>query len=363
MTKVPTSEIFQIIDSTLDSNDNKLSVSMLCNIAGVSRSGYYNWRNNEEIRYLKEIKDEEDFKLILEAYNFRGDSKGVRGIYMRLLKMGSPMNPKKIRRLMRKYNLFCPIRKANPYRRMQKAMKTSNYAANLLNRKFEAYGPRVVLLTDISYIPYNNTFAYLSVIIDAYTKEVLAYKLSPSLEVEFVLDTVNMLINNHGNEQIGNIGIGDIPQNLEKFGAMNRYPANINLNDPNLDKEDLKNLIFNENQNVVEEKSNKFLSFLDKYKESFGKYFNVELEDIKQKIKGSLIPLNKSFYQSIDIEADLYGPFWILTTIIFLISLIGNFSSYIYAEDKEKFVYDYNHVPHAILIIYGFGFGAPNPKP
>ena len=128
--------------------------------------------------------------------------------------------------------------------------------------------------------------------------------------------------NNHGNEQIGNIGIGDIPQNLEKFGAMNRYPANINLNDPNLDKEDLKNLIFNENQNVVEEKSNKFLSFLDKYKESFGKYFNVELEDVKQKIKGSLIPLNKSFYQSIDIEADLYGPFWILTTIIFLISLI-----------------------------------------
>ena len=144
MTKVPTSEIFQIIDSTLDSNDNKLSVSMLCNIAGVSRSGYYNWRNNEEIRYLKEIKDEEDLKLILEAYNFRGYSKGVRGIYMRLLKMGSPMNPKKIRRLMRKYNLFCPIRKANPYRRMQKAMKTSNYAANLLNRKFEAYGPRLV---------------------------------------------------------------------------------------------------------------------------------------------------------------------------------------------------------------------------
>jgi len=200
MTKVPTSEIFQIIDSTLDSNDNKLSVSMLCNIAGVSRSGYYNWRNNEELRYLKEIKDEEDFKLILEAYNFRGYSKGVRGIYMRLLKMNKPMNPKKIRRLMRKYNLFCPIRKANPYRRMQKAMKTSNYAANLLNRKFEAYGPRMVLLTDISYIPYDGIFAYLSVIIDAYTKEVLAYKLSPSLELEFVLDTVNMLIENHGSE-------------------------------------------------------------------------------------------------------------------------------------------------------------------
>ena len=200
MTKISTSELFQLIDSTIDSNDNKLSISMLCDIAGVSRSGYYNWKNNEELRYLKEIKDEEDFKYILEAYNFRGYSKGVRGIYMRLIKMNKPMNQKKIRRLMRKYNLFCPIRKANPYRRMQKAMKTNNYAANLLSRKFEAYGLRMVLLTDISYIPYNNAFAYLSVIIDAYTKEVLAYQLSPSLELEFVLETVNMLIENHGKE-------------------------------------------------------------------------------------------------------------------------------------------------------------------
>ena len=44
------------------------------------------------------------------------------------------------------------------------------------------------------------SFAYLSVIIDAYTKEVLVYQLSPSLELEFVLDIVTMLIENHGKE-------------------------------------------------------------------------------------------------------------------------------------------------------------------
>ena len=143
------------------------------------------------------------------------------------------------------------------------------------------------------------------------------------------------------------------------MGAMNRYPENININDPESNQNPLSNLMFNKDQNVVEEKSNKFLSFLDKYKESFGKYFNVEVSDIKQKLKGSLIPFNKSFYESIEINADLYGPFWIFTTIIFLIALIGNFSSYVHAEDKTKFVYDYNHVPHAIFIIYGFGFGAP----
>ena len=164
---------------------------------------------------------------------------------------------------------------------------------------------------------------------------------------------------NGAKEQLENIGLGDVAQNLGKMGAMNRYQGNINLNDPNIDQNPLSNLMYNQNQHVVEEKSNKFLSFLDKYKEIFGTYFNVELNDIQLKLKGSLIPLNKSFYQSIEIKADLYGPFWIFTTIIFLISLIGNFSSYIHAEDKEKFIYDYNHVPHAIFIIYGFGFGAP----
>ncbi len=59
-------------------------------------------------------------------------------------------------------------------------------------------GPRSVLLTDISYIPYNGTFCYLSVITDAFTKQALAYVVSESLEIDFVLETVNLLIQNHG---------------------------------------------------------------------------------------------------------------------------------------------------------------------
>lgn len=65
------------------------------------------------------------------------------------------MNLKKMRRLMDKYGLTCPVRKANPYRRMAKAMKTNHVADNLLNRRFAEYGPSKVLLTDITYLPYN----------------------------------------------------------------------------------------------------------------------------------------------------------------------------------------------------------------
>ena len=195
-----TSCVFEVIFRTVQQSDNKLSVSRLCELAGVSRSGYYAWVNAAPLREAREEQDRKDFELILAAYQFRGYDKGARGIHMRLLHLETPvnMNIKKIRRLMKKYGLICPIRKANPYRRMAKALKTSNYAANILDRQFEAYGPRIVLLTDITYIPYNGTFAYLSVIMDAFTKQVLAHVLSDSLEVDFVLETVNILINEHG---------------------------------------------------------------------------------------------------------------------------------------------------------------------
>ena len=166
---------YSLIREMMLRDNNMLKITWLCDIAGVSRSGYYRWCSAEELRKRKEEQDINDFELILNAYNYRGYAKGARGIYMRLLHQNPSvnMNIKKIRRLMNKYGLKCPIRKANPYRRMMKAMKTNKVAPNLLNREFRSHGARMVLLTDITYIPRENgVFSYLSVIIDAYTKQV-----------------------------------------------------------------------------------------------------------------------------------------------------------------------------------------------
>ncbi len=190
---------FQLIHELVSREDNVLTITELCSIARVSRSGYYNWVNSKDKRDEQERKDRHDFELILEAFSHRGYDKGVRGIHMRLLHMDPPilMNVKKISRLMHKYNLICPIRQANPYRRMAAALKTNNVADNLVNREFEEHGPRSILLTDITYIPYNCTFAYLSTIIDAFTKQVLSYAISDNLKLDFVLLTVEQLIRNH----------------------------------------------------------------------------------------------------------------------------------------------------------------------
>lgn len=197
---VDKSKRFEIIHEIMSSPGNVLDLCDLCQTASVSRSGYYKWVSSEALRREKEEKDRSDFELILKAFKHRGYDKGIRGIHMHLLHQDPPvvMNPKKISRLMHKYGLLCPIRKANPYRRMSAALKTSNYAENLVKREFEEHGPRMILLTDITYLPYNGTFAYLSTIIDAFTKQVLSYVLGDNLKVDFVLQTIQQLIDDHG---------------------------------------------------------------------------------------------------------------------------------------------------------------------
>lgn len=106
---------FEAIQETLKEEDDLLDISMLCETAGVSRSGYYRWINSESMREEREEKDREDLGLVLKAYDQRGYSKGARSIYMCMLHWEGPvvMNVKKIRRLMDKYGLMRPIRKAD----------------------------------------------------------------------------------------------------------------------------------------------------------------------------------------------------------------------------------------------------------
>lgn len=196
------SDRFRLIHEIEQDSANTLSVTELCRLNGVSRSGYYSWKSSEAAREAREAQDKADFEVILAAYLKGGRKKGARQIYMVLQHMDPPVtfNLKKIRRLMKKYGLECPIRKANPYKRMAKAMRTDSISPNLVQRKFTEAGPRKILLTDITYIPFNGKFVYLSTILDAYTRQILAYKVRDNLKVDFVLETVGQLLLNHGDE-------------------------------------------------------------------------------------------------------------------------------------------------------------------
>lgn len=175
-------------------------ISYLCKISGVSRSGYYNYfsSQSQKARAKRQATDESVRDIILKAFNFKRRKKGARQIKMTLQgQFGVLYNLKRIRRIMKKYEIVCPIRQANPYRRMMKASQEHRVLPNLLNRQFKQNIPGKVLLTDITYLFYaNGRKAYLSTIKDGSTNEILAYNLSDRLTLNIATDTVHKLANN-----------------------------------------------------------------------------------------------------------------------------------------------------------------------
>ena len=100
---------------------------------------------------------------------------------------------------MRKYQIICPIRQANPYRRMAKAIQEHRVVSNILNREFQQITPAKVMLTDITYLPYGiGKWSYLSTVKDAATKEILAYYISENIKLEIATKTIERLMEAHG---------------------------------------------------------------------------------------------------------------------------------------------------------------------
>jgi transposase InsO family protein len=198
---------FQLIRAVVDKHKLKNMISYLCIIAEVSRSGYYNYfsSKSQQARQKRDVEDESVRDIILKAFNFKKRKKGARQIKMTLNgQFGILYNLKRIRRIMKKYDIVCPIRKANPYRRMMKATQEHRVLPNLLNRQFMQNTPGKVLLTDITYLFYGNgRKAYLSTVKDSSTNEILAYHLSDKMTLDIATETIYKLANN------GQVGLAE----------------------------------------------------------------------------------------------------------------------------------------------------------
>lgn len=170
-----------------------------CELLGVSPSGYYAYLETADARKVREAEDLAWKELIEEAYQYRGYKKGSRGIVMYFRNQkGIIVNRKKVQRLMRKFGIVCPIRQANPYRRMAKATHEHNTVPNQLQRQFDQGVAGKVLLTDITYLPGKDGFlGFLSAIKDGATKEILAHYVSDNLRLALSVNTIEILMHNH----------------------------------------------------------------------------------------------------------------------------------------------------------------------
>jgi putative transposase len=168
-------------------------VSILCGVANISKSGYYQW--------LKEVhlvdKDNNSYRLIKELFDKGKGKYGWRTMQMKLkTEKGVIMNHKKIQRIKNKYHLITKVRRTNPYKAIMKKTQEHRTCDNLLQRNFNQVTPHRVFGTDITYVPFNHRMAYLSAVKDFASREIVAWHVSMHIDMELVLQTVNNLKTN-----------------------------------------------------------------------------------------------------------------------------------------------------------------------
>ncbi|CAI9102240.1 OLC1v1000479C1 [Oldenlandia corymbosa var. corymbosa] len=84
-------------------------------------------------------------------------------------------------------------------------------------------------------------------------------------------------------------------------------------------------------------------------------YFDVDTSDVIERIIESLFPFRGSFTEKTTERPDLYGPFWICTTLIFVAASIGTFVTYLsHKLQNKEWNYDINLVTWSAGLFYGY---------
>lgn len=136
------------------------SVEAMCEVFGVSCSGYYAWRSKQG----KEPKDQWLVDLIVKCQQLCKQTYGIRRVCRWIQRQtGKLVNIKAILRVMRKLSLLSVVRRRKPYTRYQQAV---HRYPNLLNRRFDQARPNQFWVTDITYITLPGRMLYMCAVLD-----------------------------------------------------------------------------------------------------------------------------------------------------------------------------------------------------
>ncbi len=89
----------------------------------------------------------------------------------------------------------------------------------------------------------------------------------------------------------------------------------------------------------------------------FKKYFQITSQDFLLRLLNSLIPFNNKFQNLVKDRPDLYGPIWIYSSLIIIISSTGSLTRTLQGNNNKNFFQEF--VPIAAVVIYSVGFGLP----
>lgn len=164
-----------------------LDVTRLCQISGLSRATYY--------RYVGEDVDETSDHAVQDAIQticLRHKYYGYRRVTVSLRRLGMVVNAKKVLRLMREDNLLALRRR--PFLVPASAKPESFVIVPNLVRGLCPSGPDQIWVADITYVHLAKAFAYLAVILDAFSRKAVGWALEPSLNTSVAMAALDQAL-------------------------------------------------------------------------------------------------------------------------------------------------------------------------
>ena len=174
----------------MKSNRAEYAVSMMCQLLGVSPSGYYAWEGRKP-----SARSLADAALTVRIKKIHEESRatyGVPRVHFDLAVEGVRVGRKRVARLMKAEGLRGISRRR--WTRTTVRCPGASPAPDLVDRDFTAPGPDRLWVADITYIPTWAGFLYLAVVLDAWSRRVVGWAMATHLKTELVLDALNMAI-------------------------------------------------------------------------------------------------------------------------------------------------------------------------
>jgi putative transposase len=171
-------------------------------VLGVSRSGYYAWRDRP-VSARRQRRGE----LLKEIRRVHSDSRGIYGsprVHQQLKAEGVACNVKTVATLMRDNDLA-----AKTWRRFRVRTTDSNHdlpiAPNRLDRRFHVPGPNQAWVADLTYVPTDQAWLYLAVVLDLYSRKVVGYAMADHLKASLAVDALTRAIADRGRWELAGL--------------------------------------------------------------------------------------------------------------------------------------------------------------
>ena len=164
----------------------RLNVSRVLELLGVSRTGYYSFQNKKPSE--RHIKKDARMETIRSIYAESHKIYGAPKIAAQMRKNGECISDKTVGNYMREMNLRACYVKKTTCTTMHSDF--SQKLQNILNEDFNPEKPNAVWCSDITYIWTYTGFVYLTSIMDLYSRKIISWVISDTLETKYVIEAI-----------------------------------------------------------------------------------------------------------------------------------------------------------------------------